>query len=165
MADVFTKEKRSAVMSAIRASDTKPEIVVRKLLFASGFRFRLHSTRLPGKPDVVLPKWRVVVFVNGCFWHQHHGCRRATSPSSRAEYWLPKLRRNVERDAEEVASLCAAGWRVCIVWECACGRRSLEELQARLGDFIRSGRAYEEIGRDWNAAEPGALRSSLGLVT
>lgn len=162
MADVFSPEKRSAVMSAIKGVDTRPEILVRKLLFASGFRFRLHSKKLPGKPDVVLSKWRAVVFVHGCFWHQHRGCRRAVMPSSRSEYWLPKLRRNVERDAEEIASLRSAGWRVCIVWECACGRRSLEELQRRLADFIRKGGAYEEIGRDWSCG--GNALTVIGMT-
>ncbi len=153
MADVFSQKKRSTVMSAIRSVDTKPEILVRKLLFASGFRFRLHSKSLPGKPDVVLAKWRTVVFVNGCFWHQHNGCRRAAVPATREGYWLPKLRKNLERDAQEIEALQRQDWRICVVWECACRRRSSEVLREMLEDFIRGDARYAEISRNWSAAD------------
>ena len=116
MTDVFTAEKRSDVMSRIRSEDTKPEILVRKLLFASGFRFRLHDRRFPGRPDVVLKKWKTVILVNGCFWHSHSGCRFASKPSSHEGYWTEKLRRNRERDAENQRKLLEDGWRVLIVW-------------------------------------------------
>lgn len=149
MADVFTPQKRSAIMRAIRAADTKPEILVRRLLFASGFRFRLRQSKLPGKPDIVLPKWKLAVFVNGCFWHQHEACARASIPHSKEGYWLPKLRRNVERDREEHQALLSAGWRVLIVWECACRAGTASELEKMLKSFVPSEATYAEIGRDW----------------
>lgn len=147
MTDVFSAEKRSAVMRGIRSSDTKPEVIVRRLLFASGLRFRLRRADLPGQPDIVLAKWRTVVFVNGCFWHQHPGCTRATLPSTRKDYWLPKLARNVERDAQEHKALLDAGWRVLIVWECACLKSFREELRKLLSEFVRGGAGYGEIER------------------
>lgn len=136
-------------MRAIRSCDTKPELVVRRLLFAAGFRYRLHDAKLPGKPDIVLRKWKTAVFVNGCFWHQHEGCPRASIPSSNNEYWLPKLARNKARDREEQAALMAAGWRVLVVWECACQKKTLPMLQVKMAEFIRNtdGPAFGEIGR------------------
>lgn len=107
------------MMSGIRARNTKPEIVVRSLLFKLGFRFRLHRKDLPGKPDIVLPRYRIAIFVHGCFWHQHTGCRLAKFPNSNVEFWEAKLRSNIERDRKNCNSLVAAGWRVLIVWECA----------------------------------------------
>lgn len=117
-------------MRAIRKTNTKPELAVRRLLHRLGYRFRIHRRDLPGCPDVVLPRHRTVVFVNGCFWHQHLGCRYAKLPRTRPEYWLPKLARVVERDCESQAALEAAGWRVLIVWECEC--ESAGHLEARL---------------------------------
>lgn len=111
-------EARSRIMRAIRKTDTKPEIAVRRLLHASGFRFRLYRKDLPGNPDIVLPRHRSIIFVHGCFWHQHTGCRHAKLPKTRTEYWLPKLARNVERDARASALLTDRGWRVHVVWEC-----------------------------------------------
>jgi len=105
-------------MSGIRARDTKPEILIRSLLHASGVRFRLHVNALPGKPDIVLPKYRAVVFVHGCFWHGH-GCRIFKWPATRPEFWRNKIERNRANDDKAVAALAAAGWRVAIVWECA----------------------------------------------
>lgn len=105
-------------MAAIKGRNTKPEILVRQILHAHGFRFRLHRRDLPGRPDIVLPKYKTVVFVNGCFWHQHVGCKFATKPSSRAEFWEAKLTRNVARDFENTAKLAELGWRVIVVWEC-----------------------------------------------
>ena len=105
-------------MSRIGSANTRPEMAVRQTLHAQGFRFRLHRRDLPGKPDIVLPRYRAAVFVHGCFWHQHHGCRLASWPKSRTEYWGPKLGRNVERDALAVKGLEELGWRALIVWEC-----------------------------------------------
>lgn len=148
MTDVFSREKRSAVMSRIRSKDTKPEVFVRRLLFASGFRYRLYSAKLHGHPDVVLPKWRVAVFVNGCFWHAHEGCPRAARPSDHAGFWAAKLRRNKERDAENRRILIGEGWRVLVVWECACRKRTALTLQALMARFIHEETAsYGEIGR------------------
>jgi len=121
---------RSDIMRAVKRAHTAPEIVVRQALHALGLRFRLHRRDLPGSPDIVLPKFRTVVFVHGCFWHRHPDCRYATTPKSRQEYWLPKFEANVERDARKEAQLQDLGWRVVVMWECE--TKSLEALQARL---------------------------------
>lgn len=105
-------------MSRIRGKDTKPELMLRSLLHRAGFRFRLHVPDLPGKPDIVLPKYRTVIFVHGCFWHRHDGCANATMPKTRPEFWQEKFRRTVERDHEKQTQLEDAGWRVLTVWEC-----------------------------------------------
>ena len=125
--DTISKEKRSEVMSHIRSKDTKPEMVVRRHLHALGFRYRLHSPKLPGHPDIVLPKWRTVIFVNGCFWHRHEGCKTATMPKSNVEFWKAKFDRNVARDKKEHATLEVAGWHVIVLWECEVKKR-LPEL-------------------------------------
>lgn len=118
MTDRISKEKRSWNMSRIRGKDTKPETLLRGLLHQEGFRFRLHSPNLPGKPDIVLPKYRTVIFVHGCFWHRHKGCSNATMPKTRTEFWAEKFRRTVERDQRKQSELEALGWRVLTVWEC-----------------------------------------------
>ena len=121
--DTISKEKRSEVMSHIRSKDTKPEMVVRHHLHALGFRYSLHSSKLPGHPDIVLTKWRTVIFVNGCFWHRHEGCKTATMPKSNVEFWQTKFERNVARDKKEHAALEAAGWHVIVLWECEVKKR------------------------------------------
>jgi DNA mismatch endonuclease, patch repair protein len=118
MPDVVTPETRSRMMSGIRGRDTKPEMAVRRYLHARGFRYRLHARELPGRPDIVLPRYRVVVFVHGCFWHRHEGCRFAYHPKSRQEFWGPKLDGNAARDARDQQRLRDLGWRVDVVWEC-----------------------------------------------
>lgn len=135
--DRMTKEQRSRCMSRIRGKDTKPEIMVRKGLYARGFRFRLCDGRLPGRPDVVLPKWGAVVMVNGCFWHGHKGCRLATRPKSNEEFWRAKIERNIHRDEVTVAHLEALGWSVITVWECELGKDADSRID-RLADEIRS---------------------------
>lgn len=135
MTDVVNPATRSRMMAGIRSRDTKPEIIVRKALFAAGFRFRLHRKDLPGRPDVALPGRKVAVFVHGCFWHEHTGCRYAKTPATRREFWETKLAANVERDRRAREALLSAGWRVLIVWECATRspavRDSLPELLTR----------------------------------
>lgn len=116
--DCYDKTTRSRVMRSVHGKNTSLEMYVRKEFFEAGFRYRLHKTDLPGKPDIIFPKYKTVIFVNGCFWHQHPGCKRATVPSTNRDYWEKKLRRNVERDAQEIALLKKAGWRVFIIWEC-----------------------------------------------
>ena len=117
-------------MSRIRSNDTTPELVVRSFLFRNGFRFRLHVRNLPGHPDIVLPKYRTVVEVRGCFWHRHPGCRQATTPSTNAEFWQEKFKRNVERDKRNEIQLNELGWRVIVVWECFVKQKTF--LQALL---------------------------------
>lgn len=116
--DIWSKEKRSQVMSRIRSKNTKPEIILRSLLHRQGYRFRLHRANLPGHPDLVFPMYSAVIFVHGCFWHLHKGCREGRIPHSRYDYWKEKLERNVERDKEHVEDLKQLGWRVLTVWEC-----------------------------------------------
>ena len=116
--DSLTKEKRSWNMSHIKGKDTKYEILVRKALFAEGFRFRKNVDNLPGKPDIVLSKYKTVVFINGCFWHQHANCPNARIPKSNVDFWKQKLFRNVENDTKKQALLCQDGWNVVILWEC-----------------------------------------------
>jgi DNA mismatch endonuclease (patch repair protein) len=118
MVDSITAERRSWNMSRIRSRDTAPERQLRSLLHRSGFRFRLHDQRLPGRPDIVLPKYGTAVFVHGCFWHRHEGCRNATTPSTRPEFWREKFEGNVRRDEASRAALEDAGWNVITVWEC-----------------------------------------------
>ena len=147
--DTKSKESRSANMRAIHSGDTKPELMVRRLLFAEGFRFRLHVKTLTGKPDIVLRKYRTAVFVNGCFWHAHRGCPHAKFPSSNEEFWKPKFEHNRLRDQIVRDELLAQGWRVLIVWECACMKKFLPALKQLLADFIRNGNGpnYAEIER------------------
>ncbi|MFG8730413.1 very short patch repair endonuclease [Pseudomonas aeruginosa] len=117
-------------MKAVRREHTSPELVVRKLLHSLGLRFRLHKRSLPGSPDIVLRKHHAVIFVHGCFWHRHPGCRYASMPKTRREYWEPKFLANVERDARKASELEALGWRVLLVWECE--TRDLAALEERL---------------------------------
>ena len=118
MADLLTSNQRRYCMSRIRGKNTKPEILVRKGLHARGFRFRLHNKKLPGSPDILLPKYGVAIMVNGCFWHGHKGCRYATNPKSNAEFWETKIARNRHRDEVTAAHLEALGWHVITIWEC-----------------------------------------------
>lgn len=121
---------RSRNMSAIRGQDTKPELTVRKMLHQLGYRFRLHRRDLPGTPDIVLPKYRTVIFVHGCFWHRHPGCRLATNPRTRSEFWKKKFRQNIERDKRQFNDLAAMDWKVLIVWECEL--KNIDTLRLRL---------------------------------
>lgn len=135
------------MMAGIRGRNTKPEIIVRKALFTSGFRFRLHRRDLPGKPDVVLTSRRVVVFVHGCFWHAHLGCRYAKTPSTHREFWKAKLAANVERDQRAREALMSAGWRVLVVWECATRTFSArEQLPKLLSRWIEGSELIGEFG-------------------
>jgi DNA mismatch endonuclease, patch repair protein len=134
MADHLTASERSGHMRRIRKRDTKPELTVRRAAHALGLRFRLHRADLPGTPDLVFPRHRKLIFVHGCFWHQHVGCRLARQPKSRLEYWLPKLARNVERDHEARDALEEAGWNCLVVWECHA--QNAEMLEGILTRFL-----------------------------
>ncbi|MFJ5504767.1 very short patch repair endonuclease [Pectobacterium carotovorum] len=116
--DIVDKKTRSRMMSGIKGKNTKPELIVRKYLHAQGFRFRLHVNNLPGRPDIVLPKHRLCIFVHGCFWHHHDGCKYATIPKTRHEFWMKKLIANKQRDIQAKMLLCRTGWRVFELWEC-----------------------------------------------
>lgn len=116
--DIFEPKVRSYIMSRIKGKNTKPEVFVRKYLFANGFRFRLHVKSLPGTPDIVLPKHKTVIFVHGCFWHAHEGCKDFKPPTTRPEFWAEKFRKNRERDEKHRQQLQALGWKVIVVWQC-----------------------------------------------
>ena len=118
MTDVLTKEQRHLNMSHIRGKDTSIEVKLRKALFARGFRFRKNVSKMIGKPDIVLPKYKTVIFIHGCFWHRHQGCRYASTPMTRRDFWEEKFNRNIQRDKHQAEELINAGWHVLVVWEC-----------------------------------------------
>ena len=134
MADTFTPEQRSAVMARVKNRNTTPEKLVRSLLHQRGYRFRLHRKDLPGSPDIVLPRYKSVIFVHGCFWHGHEGCRRGTRPTSNTEFWNVKIDRNIERDTLAIRHLEDTGWRSLTVWQCEI--KDTIALQDRLLAFL-----------------------------
>ena len=147
MADIVTAEVRSRMMSGIRGTNTKPELILRKGLHALGFRFRLHDRSLPGKPDIVLPRYKAVIFAHGCFWHGHD-CHLFKWPSTRPEFWQAKIARNRAVDERTDAALTEAGWRQAIVWECALKgktRLPLEDVIQSCAEWLRSDRPRLEI--------------------
>lgn len=147
MTDIVDPQTRSRMMSGIRGKNTKPELALRRALHARGFRFRLHSCNVYGRPDLVLPKHRAVVFVHGCFWHRHEGCRYATVPATRSEFWRAKFDANTARDSAVRTRLFEDGWRVSTVWECAL--RKPEQMEAStesLSIWLRTDELQIEIG-------------------
>jgi DNA mismatch endonuclease (patch repair protein) len=134
--DTVSPEKRSRNMSRIKGRDTQPEKAVRSLLHGMGFRFRLHVKELPGKPDIVLPRHKSVIFVHGCFWHGHPGCRRASIPATRTEFWTAKINGNRQRDEQTLAALEKLGYRCLVVWQCQL--RDKAELRRRLAAFLNN---------------------------
>lgn len=137
MADNHKKEQRSYNMSRIRSKNNAPEEKVRKFLFSKGFRYRKNDKKLPGCPDIVLPKYKTVIFVNGCFWHKHN-CKRFVWPSSNEEYWKKKILRNVERDELNIKKLKELGWKVLVVWECELKKATIDKRLKTLVDEIRT---------------------------
>lgn len=133
--DKLTPEHRSWNMGRIKSGDTKPELTVRSILHRMGYRFRLHRKDLPGKPDIVLPKYKTVIFVHGCFWHRHEGCKYAYTPKSRTDFWQKKFQSNVARDQKALSTLAEMGWRVLIIWECEV--KKTEFIMERLQIFFR----------------------------
>lgn len=123
MVDFLSPSQRSERMSRIRSKDTSPEVALRRALHALGLRFRVNDKRLPGKPDIVLPKFKTIILVHGCFWHRHAGCKVANTPKSNSEFWQEKFDRNVQRDRRTIDALSALGWTVLVVWECSLGSR------------------------------------------
>lgn len=157
--DKLSKEQRHRCMSAIKGRDTKPELLVRKFLFSRGFRYRLNHPRLPGHPDIVLLKYRTVIFVNGCFWHGHEGCRFFVLPKTNAEFWRNKIERNRNRDKEERQKLASMGWHCITVWECQLKPKvrqyTLKSLEYTLYHIFLEDRRikpYETIEEDYSAA-------------
>lgn len=143
-------------MSGIRGKNTKPEIVIRKALFAKGFRYKLHDKKLPGQPDLVFPKYRAVIFVHGCFWHMH-GCHLFKWPSTRQAFWREKITGNSERDKKNIITLQETGWRVLIVWECAVkgpARMDVEELSLHIASWLQGSRVSGEL-----SGNPGVCRT------
>lgn len=135
MTDIVNSKTRSIMMSGIRSGNTKPEKLVRSLLHRKGFRFRLHRKDLPGKPDIVLSRYRTVIFVHGCFWHRHKDCKLAYTPKTRTEFWARKFMDNISRDAQAQQQLTDNGWHVVVVWECE--TRNREAIQDKLNQIIK----------------------------
>lgn len=136
MADVHSPQVRSRNMSKIKGTNTKPEMIVRRHLFSKGFRYRKNDVRLPGKPDIVLPKYKTVIFVNGCFWHKHNGCKYFVWPKSNPEFWKSKIEGNVDRDILNHQLLRDAGWNVIVVWECELKKDIREQTLERLVEIL-----------------------------
>jgi DNA mismatch endonuclease (patch repair protein) len=134
--DVFSQEKRSQIMSRVSGKNTKPEIIVRSLLHSMGYRFRLHRSDLPGKPDIALPKYKKVIFVHGCFWHSHNDCPRSKRPATNKKFWLEKLDKNMERDKVIIRNIRQFGWDALVVWTCEV--KGMNELKNKLILFLES---------------------------
>ncbi len=147
MADIVDQETRSRMMAGIRGKDTKPEMVLRKALHARGLRYRLHARHVPGRPDLVLAKYRAVIFVHGCFWHRHEGCRYATTPATRPDFWKRKFAANVRRDRGVRQALVSSSWRVATVWECALRKPDLVPVALEsIVCWLNSEEALLELG-------------------
>jgi DNA mismatch endonuclease, patch repair protein len=147
MTDIVDKQTRSRMMAGIRGKDTQPEMALRRALHVRGFRFRLHSKNVPGRPDLIFRKYRAVVFVHGCFWHRHTDCRYSTMPATRPDFWQAKFKTNVARDSTVRATLIEAGWRVATVWECALRKPDkVQATAANLSDWLLSNEREIEIG-------------------
>lgn len=146
MADIVSPSVRSRMMSGIKGKNSMPEMLVRRLLFAAGFRFRLHRSDLPGTPDIVMPGRKVAIFIHGCFWHAHQRCKYAKIPASRRDFWIAKLQVNVNRDQRATKQLVAMGWRVMCVWECATrNRETVNSLSEHLVGWINGDSQSGEI--------------------
>ncbi|MEK9842364.1 very short patch repair endonuclease [Thalassospira sp.] len=145
--DIVDAKTRSRMMSGIRSRNTKPEVLLRKALHAMGYRYRLNVRLLPGSPDIVLPKWRVVIFVHGCFWHRHRDCKKATTPATNTDFWNKKFEANTRRDKTAIEELHKLGWRTAIVWECAIRSKVDVELIDDLASFIsQTAEQHVELG-------------------
>ncbi|SIS64355.1 very short patch repair endonuclease [Chryseobacterium gambrini] len=127
MADIYSSKKRSDIMSRISGKDTRPEVLVRKYLFSKGYRFRKNDKRFPGRPDIVLPKYKTIIFINGCFWHGHNDCKKSKLPETRKEFWEDKINKNIQRDKTNIEELENQGWNVIVIWECKLKSKVFEE--------------------------------------
>ena len=146
MTDIVDQATRSRMMAGIKGKNTQPELLLRRGLHGRGFRFRLHVAGLPGHPDICMKKYNAVVFVHGCYWHRHENCRFASTPKSRADFWLSKFAANVERDARHQKMLKAQGWRVAVVWECTLRSAMAGTTIDLLGKWLKSNEHHLEIG-------------------
>lgn len=147
MADIVSEKVRSRMMSGIRGTNTKPELMVRRELFARGYRYRIHYKKLPGKPDIVFPKYSAVILVHGCFWHKHN-CHLFKWPSTRAEFWRDKINRNIERDRKNEQKILDQGWRILIIWECALKgktKRNVNDIAEISERFLKGNESCREI--------------------
>ena len=138
MSDVHSSETRSYNMSMIKGKDTKPEVAVRKYLFSQGFRYRKNVKKMPGSPDIVLPKYKTCIFVNGCFWHKHEGCKYFVWPKSNADFWKNKIETNFARDERNYKNLKDNGWRVIVIWECEVKGKSFDETMNNVVSLIKN---------------------------
>jgi DNA mismatch endonuclease, patch repair protein len=139
MADMVSKEKRSEMMSKIRGKETTIEVMVRKFLFKRGLRYRKNDKRYPGSPDIVLPKYRTIIFIHGCFWHGHNSCKLFRVPKTRTEFWTNKINRNIERDRTNIEKLISMGWKVIIIWECNLRKNPEIRLNLLLNEIKEAG--------------------------
>ncbi|WP_061875412.1 very short patch repair endonuclease [Acinetobacter lactucae] len=147
MVDIVDTSTRSRIMASIKGRDTKPEILIRKLLHKRGFRFRLHVKELPGRPDIVLKKYKAVIFINGCFWHGHKGCHLFKIPATRTEFWEEKINKNQLNDIKSIKLLLDNGWRVCLVWECSVrgAKKDLNKVINSISNWLLSDIVFTEI--------------------
>lgn len=147
MIDTVDKATRSRNMAAIKSRNTTPELLIRSILHKKGFRFRLHDKKLPGKPDIVFPKYNAVIFINGCFWHGHSNCKFFRLPGTRTEYWKNKINKNQYNDAKSIELLLANNWRVCIIWECKirASKKNLTQLTEILSNFLKGTESFLEL--------------------
>lgn len=134
--DIWSKDKRSQVMSLIRGQNTKPEVIIRKILYKRGYRYRLNYSKLPGKPDIVFPKYKIVIFIHGCFWHGHENCKIAHIPKTNTKYWSDKFTKNKERDNNVSLSLINMGWQVLIIWECEITKTNIQNVINKIEHHI-----------------------------
>jgi DNA mismatch endonuclease (patch repair protein) len=147
MVDIVDSRTRSRMMAAVKSSNTKPELLIRSILHNRGFRFRLHVKDLPGKPDIVLPKYRSVIFINGCFWHGHESCRFFKFPATRPEFWKEKIYKNKANDTKAIDLLLANNWRVCVIWQCKIreSHKDLNSLADIISNFIIGKESFLEL--------------------
>ena len=158
MSDILTPDQRHRNMAAIHSTSSKPELILRHALWRKGFRYRLNDKRLPGKPDIVFPKYRTVIFVHGCFWHGHKGCKFYTIPKTNTNFWVAKISRNQERDQEVWRQLEAKGWFVIIVWECQLKKGKLQEtVEVVINEIRKNGEIYRSIQSDRKIARASYL--------
>ncbi|HEN5186922.1 very short patch repair endonuclease [Klebsiella pneumoniae] len=135
MTDTVDKNKRSQIMSQVRSQNTRPELIIRKMLYAQGIRYRLYRSDLPGKPDLCLGKYKAIIFIHGCLWHWH-GCSRSRIPSTNTEYWKQKIVRNQNRDQKQIRQLISMGWRILIIWECAIKKKTIAQTSSLIHEWL-----------------------------